>query len=690
MLATLRDQPRAETAVRRRRLIAAGLWIAAPSAWLGRFFVTGPDVPLLPIEFVVYLASSALLCVSAVGLDLRPALARGFALAAVVLVVGGLALRAPASPPAAFVALAAAALLGLGLVTMEMEHLPDLPRELTGTLWSPAVLGASTLALVIAGLAQADLVAPPHLIGWLIAVILAAASGVALLAERDLYTNGQLSRRRFAFGASLTVTGAIAAPFSPFGQAALVLRLLFAITWASRERRLRTDLLGLARLRPGQVAFVSFGLSAVGGAMLLALPISSTQPEGIGLLDALFTATSAVCVTGLAVVDTATELSRTGQAIVLILIQVGGLGIMTLSAIITFAIGRTLTGGAEQALGETIGARSTPAAVMRTIRTIAIGTITTELAGAVALLLLTRDRFEGLGDAAWFAVFTSISAFCNAGFALYSDSMTEFAGDPAVLHVICTLIIFGGAGFGVLNGVFASMRHTATRSTGRRPASDLNVKLALTTSAVLLAIGFVATSALEWEGLLAPLPLADKLHNAWFQSVTLRTAGFNSIPIGESAPPAIIVMLLLMFIGATPGSTGGGIKTTTAAVLFLAIRNVFSRRPEVEAFGRRIDPEVVQRATAVTLLSFGTVLLGAFLLTLTQDAPFEQLLFEATSAVGTVGLSMGATGLLDDSGKVIVVALMFLGRVGPLTAAAILQSETRVNHRFPKGEVSVG
>jgi len=685
-LATLRDLPRVEAAIRRRRLIAAGLWIASPGAWLARFFVTGPDVPFGAAEFLLQAAASALLLIAAAGLALRPTLARGFGLVAVVLTVAGLALRATESPPAAFVVLTGASLLGFGLVTIAVEDFAEIREGAVGLLWAPAVLTSAVVVLIAAGLALADQVAPPGALPWLVASLLAAGSGVALVAERDLHVAGFLSRPRLLALGVVTVAGAAAAPFSPIGQLALVARLLYAIYWAAKMRRIRTGLLGFTRLHPAQVAFASFGLAAVGGAMLLALPISSSDGSGIGLMNAMFTATSAVCVTGLAVVDTAKDLSFVGQAVVLTLIQVGGLGIMTLSAMIALAVGRSLSGGAEQALGESIGAKSTPAAVLRTIRAIAVGTITTELAGAVALLVLTYDRFDGFGEAIWFAVFTSISAFCNAGFALDSNSMTIFAEDPLVLHVVGLLILLGGAGFGVLSTVALSLRHRS-----RRPIrGDLNVKIALSASGFLLVLGFFGTLALEWDGLLAPLSFLDKLHNAWFQTVTLRTAGFNAIDLGQSAPAAIIVMLVLMFIGATPGSTGGGIKTTTAAVIFLAVRTVFTKRHEVEAFGRSISPNVVQRATAVTMVSFGAVVIGTFLLAVTQEAPFEQLLFEATSAVGTVGLTMGATGLLDDSGKVIVVALMFLGRVGPLTAAAILQSETRVNHRFPKGEVSVG
>ena len=650
-----------------------------------------PD--LHPVEAVSLIGASVLLLVSAVALPLRPALARGGGVTAILLAAGALAYRAPLAPPLAFVALAAIAVLAFGLLTTEPDADVPIEREITGLLWSRAVMLSAIAALAVGGTALANQSAPSELTKPLVAALFTAASSISLLAEYQMFQAGLRRRRSLVALAVVTALAALVAPFSPAALAVLAARLLYSIGWAARERNIRSDLFGLARLRPASFALGSFGLAAVAGAMLLALPMSSARPGGINIVDALFTAMSAVCVTGLVVVDTGLDLSFVGQIILLLLIQIGGLGIMTLSALMTVVAGRSLRGGDERALGESIGVKSTPAAILRTIRSIAIGTVGIELLGAVALFTTTRDRFESTAEALWFATFHSISAFCNAGFALDAASVSTFSSDPVVLHIFSFLIIAGGAGFGVMYGLAQLTLQSFRRLSGqaqRRRAPDVNVLIVGITSAMLLVGGFAVYLAIEWNASLAQLGLVDKVHNAWFQSVTFRTAGFNSVPLEQMEPSMLVLSLVLMFVGASPGSTGGGVKTTTVAVLCLSLRTVFTGRNDTEAFGRRIDPAVVKRAMAVTLFAGSTVLVGAFLLMLTQHAPFEVLLFEATSAVGTVGLTIGGTGILDDSGKVIVMGLMLLGRVGPLSAAAMLERATRGTHRFPKAEVIVG
>jgi trk system potassium uptake protein TrkH len=700
----IRDQPRAEVLIRRRRVVSACLWIAAPGLWLTRAFLTGHDAPVPGrVEFFSLLIASCLLMVSAVGLHLRPGLARGIGMAAITLGVVGLSGRAVTNPAIAFVGITSAALLGFGLLTTEADLDLVFEPRVAGLLWSRTVLISAVSSLMLAGAAVAERVAPESFLDPLVGAQLAAAGLVASLAERDLVRARRAHALVFTLPFAATVLGVLLAPFSSLGLWILSIRLVFAIAWAARERRLRTDLIGLAHLQTAPFVLLSFGLAAAGGAMLLALPMSSSRPTGVNLVDALFTAVSAVCVTGLATLDTGADFTRVGQLIILLLIQVGGLGIMTLSAIVTLFAGRSLSGGAERALGEAIGSASTPAAVLRTVRAIAISTVSIEALGAILLFGLTRARFGSFGEAAWFSVFHSISAFCNAGFALQGDSLVRFADEPGVLWVVSLLIITGGAGFGVMWALARSsvdVMKALDRRHGRwslRPAAlvrmpvrQLNVQVVLATNLALLAVGFVSYLLLEWSQTLDGLGFWAKLHNAWFQAVTFRTAGFNTVALERMRPATMAIALVLMFIGASPGSTGGGIKTTTAAVLFLSLRNVFDGRLDAEAFGRRIGPEVVRRATAVMMLSIGTVFVGTFLLLLTQDAPVEVLVFEATSAVGTVGLTIGGTSSLDDTGKVIVMLLMFMGRVGPLTAAALLQQGVKGNHRFPRGEVIVG
>jgi trk system potassium uptake protein TrkH len=416
----------------------------------------------------------------------------------------------------------------------------------------------------------------------------------------------------------------------------------------------------------------------------------------------LFTATSAVCVTGLVTISTGDDLSFFGQAIVLFLIQIGGLGIMTLSAMIVLAAGKQLAGGAEHALGQSLGGGTSPARVFQTIRAIAVGTILIEALGAVTLFGLTQDQFATSADAAWFAFFHAVSAFCNAGFALQNNSLSMFADQPLVLHTISLLVILGGLGFGVMLAVvqtaFYVIKAQFFRSEGAslfsRPKPktrlNINVKLVSLVSAALLGFGFIAFAALEWHYSLSDLDFGAKLHHAWFQSVTFRTAGFTTVDLNHMSEAMIVLSLFLMFVGASPGSTGGGIKTSTIAVLFLSMTTVFSKKRDTEVFGRRIEPEVVSRAVAVTTISLLTVFVGTFLLILTQNAPFEVLLFEATSAIATAGLSIGGTAALDDSGKFIVMVLMLVGRIGPITTAALWQTDKQERHRYPKAEVIVG
>jgi len=681
-----------------------GLWVGAPATWIVRYFLSETSrLELKSLEFVALLLGSALMLISTVGLRLRPQAGRALGLLGLVIISVAISAQGLAVPHVSFLALSTAALVGYGLLTQNLDFSTPKDHTLAAHLWSRAILSSSIIALLLGGLTLTNQIASPQITRSMVNVLWFCAASVAFAAERDIVIAGLWPKFALAGLGILTLGGAILSFFSDIGLVLLAIRLGFSILWAAQEQRRRADLLGMARLHPARFAVGSFGLASLVGAYLLALPFASASEKSIALVDAFFTATSAVCVTGLVTISTGKDLSMFGQAVVLTLIQIGGLGIMTLSAMIVLAAGKQLAGGTEHALGESMGGGSSPQRVFQTIRAIAISTILIEAVGALSIFGLTQDQFSSTTDAMWFAVFHAVSAFCNAGFALQNESLTRFSDQPLVLHTISTLIILGGMGFGVMLGAVQTVRRVIKAQFFRRRESkglfsipqfnqriDINVQLVSIVTACFLIAGFVGFAALEWHASLSQLGFGAKLHNAWFQSVTLRTAGFNTVDLNVMNPGMIVLALLFMFIGASPGSTGGGIKTSTIAVLFFSMTTVFSKKKDTEVLGRRIDPEVVSRAVAVTCFSGLTVFIGSFLLILTQNAPFEVLLFEATSAVATAGLSIGGTAALDDSGKFIVMILMLIGRIGPITTAALWQTNKQERHRFPKAEVIVG
>lgn len=680
----------AEASLRGARAVWAALLVFAPSVWLVELWIVRAreahvfELGALALASVLSIGAAALL-------KTQNRRARGMAGLAVLAAMAGLARRLPDAPGIGFLAFAGGAVLVFGLLSLRPVRALGLPRGYarSGAAWSTSVLTAAISAVGLAGLAYVSELSPPHLVRPVVVAVLAAAAFVVTRAEWDGVAAHARSELAFRITLGVTIAVAIFGVFHALGLLLLGVRLVMAAAWAFEERQLPSELVAMTRRNFAPLTFASFGLAALGGGLLLAMPISTTQPGGLSLVDALFTATSAVCVTGLTVVDTGSVLSPFGQLIVLALIQIGGLGVMTLSAMITLAVGRSLTTNTEVAIGGAFGSRDTPAAVNRLMRGIAVGTFTIEAVGAALLFAAIFDRHESLADAAWFSVFHAVSAFNNAGFGLYPTSLVPYATSPIVLHVIGLLIIFGGTGYGVLNGL-ASLGVLTLRRV-HHPPVPLHTKLVVASSAILLVAGFVGVLALEWDGALGPLGVWDKLHNAWFQSVTLRTAGFNSVDFGALTKATLLIMMVQMFIGASPGSTGGGIKTVTAAVLFLSVRTIFSARREAEAFGRRIDAPIVHRAMAVTILSLGIVTAGTLLLLFTQHGvAFEVLVFEAVSAFATVGLTIGGTAALDDPGKLIVMALMLIGRVGPLTAVAALELGRTPRHRFPREEVVVG
>lgn len=434
--------------------------------------------------------------------------------------------------------------------------------------------------------------------------------------------------------------------------------------------------------RPALLTLITFGAVAIAGGVALTFPAAGEHGR-IGLLDALFTSVSATCVTGLAVVDTPTAFTTFGEVVILVLIQVGGLGIMVLSTFATVILGGRLTLRGEQTLGQVLDLGS-PQHAYRLVRFIVLATLAIELVGAGVLMACYLRHGLPLADAAWRGVFQSVSAFCNAGFSLQTDSIVMFRSDPLALGVHAALIVLGGLGFVVLAWLWwRVIRRDRSRA-------SVQVRVVLVSSAVLVLAGGVAYAALEWDQTLAGLSPGDRLLNAFFQSVSMRTAGFNSVDLSTMRPATILLTIVLMFIGASPGGTGGGIKTTTVAVLGAAIPEIVGTRRGTTLFGRMVPTATLQRAASIAVVATLTMVLALFVLLATEDAPFEVLAFETVSALGTVGLSLGITGSLTATGKCVIIATMFIGRVGPLTLALALGERSRSHVGYPETRIMVG
>ncbi len=433
---------------------------------------------------------------------------------------------------------------------------------------------------------------------------------------------------------------------------------------------------------PSRVLVISFAAICAIGAVALALPISSRSGVGLPWLDAAFTAVSATCVTGLAVVDTPTTFSGLGQLLVLCLIQLGGLGMMVFSAAALVLLGRRLSMSHERVAVDLVGAPGR-AALVRAIRWVFLVTAVTEAAAALLLTAGFLGRGDGLGMALWRGLFTAVSAFCNAGFALQSDSLVSYADSPFILTVIAVAIVIGGLGPAVVAAIIG-WREPVRRT--------VHARVVLWTTALLLVLPALFMVVVEWNGSLAELTWGDKLVNAAFQSVTLRTAGFNAIDLTELRPVTWTLSILVMFVGGSPASTAGGVKTTTIAVVILSIVAVVRGRQRVELFGRTLPQGTVMRATAVTALGALGCCIALAAVQLTQPIPLDVAVFEVVSALATVGLSTGGTAMLDEVGKLLIIACMFAGRVGPLTLFVFLasQQDERLIRSYPEEPVPIG
>lgn len=439
-----------------------------------------------------------------------------------------------------------------------------------------------------------------------------------------------------------------------------------------------------SRWTPTQILIATFALLILVGSALLSLPFAS-RTEPLSYLDAVFTATSAVCVTGLVVVDTFTQFTFFGQLVIIILIQLGGLGLMTMTTMMAIFLGRKISIRSRMLMQETLNQFSL-GGILRL--TLAVGAVTLFFEGLGAIVLTLRFLPEyGFPTAIWYGIFHSISAFCNAGFDLIGQfrSLTPYVSDWVINLVVTTLIIMGGLGFSVIADIFNHRREFSFSKL------SLHTRIVLLMTAFLLIIGTVLILAFEWNGVLAGMSGSDKVLSSYFQSVTTRTAGFNTLPLDRMRDASIFLMIVLMFIGASPGSTGGGIKTATFATLVLMVAATVRGREDARIFGRQIPRDTVLRAMTIVAIAFALVIGVTMLLSITEQQPFLTVLFETVSAFGTVGLSLGMTTQLSSIGRLAISFTMFAGRVGPMSLAlAVAQAKNNAAVRYPEDKVIVG
>lgn len=439
-------------------------------------------------------------------------------------------------------------------------------------------------------------------------------------------------------------------------------------------------------LHPVRAVPLAFMTVIAIGTGLLMLPVASQSGQATHWLDALFTAVSALCVTGLATVDTGSHWSYFGQGVILLLIQLGGLGLMLVATLLASLVWTRLSlaqirrTGAEN-VGLTSAGQIKPAARMIVLVALAV-----EVLVALFLALRLWGHYDmAAAEAAWSGLFHAVSAYNNAGFGLRADSVVGWASDPLMLAPIAMAILIGGLGLPVLWDLRAN-------SVRQRVRWSLHTKITVAGGALLLLIGFVGTLMFEWYGVLAGEGSGQKLLSAAFYSVTLRTAGFNNFAMDDLSNGTLVMSSVLMFIGAGSASTGGGIKIATAMVLVLIVVSELRGRSDVSAFGRRIGAQAQRRAMSVILLGLVLVVAAALAISvLAPHLPMRAVAFEAVSAFATVGLSTGITAALPPAAKMIIIALMFIGRIGPVTiGAAMILRNRRSDYRYPQEDPIIG
>ncbi|MEQ8153493.1 MAG: TrkH family potassium uptake protein [Clostridiaceae bacterium] len=434
-----------------------------------------------------------------------------------------------------------------------------------------------------------------------------------------------------------------------------------------------------------QILALGFAIVIFIGGIILSLPACSADGNYTSFIDAVFTSTTSVCVTGLVTVDTGTHWNYFGKTVIMLLIEVGGLGFMSFATLIAILIGKKITLKERLLMQEAMNTFSFQG-IVKMVKYVLAFTFSVQILGAI--IMSTQFIPEhGFLKGAYYSIFHSVSAFCNAGIDIIGNfrSVTVYSSNPVILLTISSLIIIGGLGFTVWVEIYnyKSLRKISLHS-----------KVVIFVTAALLIVGTILMLIFEWNNSLTMknFSIEDKIMNSWFAAVSPRTAGFNSVATDGMTTAARLLTIILMFIGGSPGSTAGGIKTTTLGVLVLTVIGVIKGKQDTEVYGRRFSKDLVYKAFTVFFIAISLVIFMTMLLSITEArASFEYILYEVTSAFGTVGLTLGLTTKLSWMGKVIIIITMYLGRVGPLTVAfALTNNKNRKSIRYPEDKVLIG
>ena len=438
------------------------------------------------------------------------------------------------------------------------------------------------------------------------------------------------------------------------------------------------------KLSPSRKLILGFLFAILLGTFILMMPFSLKEGEKLSFLSSLFTIVSAVCVTGLTVVDVSKVFSPAGDLVIIFFIQLGGLGVMTFSSILFLAMGKRMTFYERELLKEERNADSS-GEISSFIKKLLLTVFIIESIGAIILTWEFAKEMP-INKAVFYGIFHSISAFCNAGFSLFSNNLEAYKANPIINLTIGYLITLGGIGFAVITSVIMVIRRGIDRF-------NLTSKVAIIISMILTFGGMILFFILEYSNsaTLGDLNFIQKILASYFQSVTLRTAGFNTIPLGELRNSTIFMCCILMFIGASPGSTGGGIKTTTFGVILFYVIGIVKKKENVEIFNRRLDWEIMNRALAILVLAITYVIIVIMLMLIAENFSPEEIVFEVISAFGTVGLTLGITPDLSTFSKLLLIFTMFVGRLGPMTfALAIGETKKKALSKYPKENILVG
>ena len=436
-------------------------------------------------------------------------------------------------------------------------------------------------------------------------------------------------------------------------------------------------------LSPYRKLIFGFLVAIFIGVILLKMPFSLRENQNISVLDSLFTIVSAICVTGLSVVDVSQVFTSTGQLIILFFIQLGGLGVMTVSIIVFLLIGKKMSFETRELLKEERNSNSN-GGITKFIKQLLLTVFIIEISGA-SILTYCFSKYYPLKKSIFYGLFHSVSAFCNAGFSLFTNNLEIFKYDSLINLTISFLIILGGIGFVTINSLVIIKK---------KKLQNLSItsKFTLLITFFLLSFGTILFLVFEYNNLttLKNMNFIDKLINSFFQSVTLRTAGFNTVPLANLRPATVFISYIFMFIGASPGSTGGGIKTTTFGILILYALGILKRKEHIEIFKRRIDWELINKALAIVVISVFYVIIIVTIILSIENFSIDKVIYEVVSAFSTTGLSLGRTAELGIISKLLIIITMFIGRLGPMTVALAFTSNKTSSIKYPKEDILIG